>query len=69
MSSTLNESVVEEAALDWLGGLGFEVLSGPVIAQGETAAELAYYKQVCFWTQNDHFLTSECGLKPQLHRL
>ena len=28
-----------EAALDWLGGLGYEVLSGLAIAPGEPAAE------------------------------
>ena len=40
------ESVVEDAALDWLGGLGYEVLSGLTIAPGEPAAERADYKQV-----------------------
>ena len=33
------ESVVEEAALDWLKGLGYAVLHGPDIAVGEQAAE------------------------------
>ncbi|HTG45987.1 MAG TPA: hypothetical protein VK633_15825 [Verrucomicrobiae bacterium] len=33
------ESVVEQAALEWLGGLGYEVLSGLTIAPGETLAE------------------------------
>lgn len=33
----LNESIVEQAALDWLGGLGYEVLSGLAIAHGEPA--------------------------------
>ncbi len=33
------ESVVEEAALDWLGELGYVVLHGPEIAVGEPAAE------------------------------
>jgi type I restriction enzyme R subunit len=33
------ESVVEEAALAWLRGLGFGVLNGPAIAAGEVAAE------------------------------
>ena len=33
------ESIVEEAALAWLGGLGFGVLNGPAIAVGEPAAE------------------------------
>jgi type I restriction enzyme R subunit len=34
-----SESVVEEAALAWLGGLGYEILSGPDIAVGELTAE------------------------------
>ena len=33
------ESVVEEAALDWLSELGYTVLHGPEIAVGEPAAE------------------------------
>jgi type I restriction enzyme R subunit len=33
------ESVVEEAALGWLGALGYTVLHGPDIAVGEPAAE------------------------------
>jgi type I restriction enzyme R subunit len=39
MSKTIVESVVEEAALAWLEGLGYEVLSGPAIAVGEPDAE------------------------------
>ena len=46
MPNGINESVVEQAALDWLGGLGYEVLSGLVIAPGEPAAERPDYKQV-----------------------
>jgi type I restriction enzyme R subunit len=42
----LTESVVEDAALEWLAGLGYEVLSGLVIAPGEAAAERTDYKQV-----------------------
>ena len=33
------ESVVEEATLEWLEGLGYTVLNGPEIAAGEPAAE------------------------------
>lgn len=33
------ESVVEEAALDWLAGLGYQVLYGPDLAPGEPTAE------------------------------
>ena len=40
------ESVVEDAALDWLGGLGYEIVSGLAIAPGEPATERADYKQV-----------------------
>jgi type I restriction enzyme R subunit len=42
----ITESVVEQAALDWLGGLGYEIVSGLAIAPGETAAERSDYKQV-----------------------
>lgn len=37
--SAFTESVVEEAALDWLARLGYSVLHGPDIAAGEPAAE------------------------------
>jgi type I restriction enzyme R subunit len=37
--SAFTESVVEEAALDWLAALGYSVLHGPDIAAGEPAAE------------------------------
>ena len=37
--SAFTESVVEEAALAWLAGLGYAVLNGPEIAAGEPAAE------------------------------
>ncbi len=37
--SSFTESVVEEAALEWLGRLGYEVMHGPDIAAGEPAAE------------------------------
>ena len=37
MSETINESVVEQATLDWLKGLGYEILSGLAIAPGEPA--------------------------------
>jgi len=33
------ESVVEEAALAWLEGLGYTILHGPDIAHGEPFAE------------------------------
>lgn len=37
--SNFTESVVEEAALEWLEGLGYAVLHGPEIAAGEPGAE------------------------------
>ncbi|HEV8328022.1 MAG TPA: type I restriction endonuclease subunit R [Nitrospiraceae bacterium] len=39
MSQSFSESVVEDAALAWLEGLGYAVLHGPEIAAGEPAAE------------------------------
>ncbi len=36
---SLNESVVEEAALEWFGELGYSVGHGPEMAPGEPAAE------------------------------
>ena len=37
--SRFSESIVEDAALAWLEGLGYEVLHGPEIAAGMPAAE------------------------------
>jgi type I restriction enzyme R subunit len=39
MSAGFTESVVEDAALAWLGALGYAVLHGPDIAAGEVGAE------------------------------
>src|SRR5262245_25708643 len=39
--SNFTESVVEEAALEWLQSLGYSILHGPEIAAGEPAAERA----------------------------
>ena len=60
MSAKLTESVVEDAALEWLGGLGYEVLSGLAIAPGETAAERTDYKQVFLF---DRLQTKLDGLR------
>src|SRR4051812_44897806 len=46
MSDSITESVVEQCSLDWLRGLGYETLSGPVIAPGEPTPERTDYKQV-----------------------
>ena len=37
---SLNESIVEDAALEWFGELGYAVGLGPQLAPGEPAAEL-----------------------------
>ncbi|TAK51818.1 MAG: type I restriction endonuclease subunit R [Gammaproteobacteria bacterium] len=39
MSGAFSESIVEDAALAWLGALGYAVLHGPDIAAGEPGAE------------------------------
>ena len=59
----ISESVVEDAALDWLGGLGYEVLSGLAIAPGEPAAERADYKQVFLF---DRLQTKLEDLNPKI---
>jgi type I restriction enzyme R subunit len=40
------ESTVEESALEWLDGIGYEIASGAVIAPGELRAERDSYEQV-----------------------
>jgi type I site-specific restriction-modification system R (restriction) subunit len=62
-SARITESVVEQAALDWLGGMGCEVLSGLTIAPGETAAERADYKQVFLF---DRLQTKLEDLNPKI---
>ena len=39
MSLSLNESIVEDAALTWFGELGYTIGHGPHLAHGEAAAE------------------------------
>src|SRR4051794_35961330 len=46
MPNRFTESVVEEAALEWLEALGYGVLAGPDIAPGEPADERDEYGQV-----------------------
>ncbi len=58
-----SESVVEEAALAWLGELGFAVLHGPDIAPGEPAAERGDYGQVVLEAR---LRTALARLNPQL---
>jgi type I restriction enzyme, R subunit len=43
---TLNESIVEEAALGWFQELGYAVLSGPQLAPGEQTAERETFSDV-----------------------
>ena len=56
---TFYESDVEEAAMDWLSGLGWETAYGPDIAPGTPAAERDNYSQVVL----------EVRLKDALERL
>ena len=44
--SGVSESIVEDAALDWLESLGWNVAHGPDIAPDTLAAERADYGQV-----------------------
>lgn len=46
MSHGFTESVVEDAALEWLHGLGYSVLSGPDIAPDTPSTERSDYSQV-----------------------
>jgi type I restriction enzyme R subunit len=46
VSTRFTESVVEEAGLAWLEGLGYTILHGPDIAPGEPFAEREDYGQV-----------------------
>ena len=43
---SLNESTVEDTALEWLGGLGYAVGQGPHPAPGEPAAERDSFGEV-----------------------
>ncbi len=43
---SLNESIVEDAALEWLGELGYAVSHGPQLAPGEPAAERVSFSDV-----------------------
>jgi type I restriction enzyme R subunit len=54
---------VEDAALDWLKDLGYEILSGLAIAPGEPAAERADYKQVFLF---DRLQTKLEDLNPKI---
>ena len=44
--TTLTEAVVEQAALNWLAGLGWQVAHGPGIVPDSPDAERVGYDQV-----------------------
>lgn len=46
MNSKFNESIVEDAALEWFGELGYAALHGPHLAPGEPAAERDLFSDV-----------------------
>ncbi len=43
---SLNESIVEDAALEWFGELGYAIGHGPHMAPGEPAAERDSFSEV-----------------------
>ncbi|MBK7956037.1 MAG: hypothetical protein IPK02_19985 [Candidatus Accumulibacter sp.] len=43
---SLNESIVEDAALEWFGELGYALGHGPQLAPGEPAAERESFGEV-----------------------
>lgn len=61
--SLLTESIVEDAALEWLGVLGYEILSGLAIAPGESTEERTDYKQVFL---SDRLQTRLATLNPKI---
>ena len=60
---TFAESEVEEAALDWLHALGYQVLHGPAVAPGEPASERGSYEEAFLPERLRQALTS---LNPSL---
>src|SRR5262245_42395275 len=46
MTQRFAESVVEEAALEWLEGLGYSILHGPEVAPDTAAAERGNFGEV-----------------------
>lgn len=55
MNAKLTENHVEEAALSWLEGLGYEVLNGPDISPEGSSPERASYADVIL---AEHFRTA-----------
>ena len=52
--TTLVEADVEQAALEWLSGLGWQVLQGPDIAPDMPNAERESYGQVMLDRKGKH---------------
>jgi len=63
VSTAFTESVVEEAALEWLAALQYGVLHGPDIAPGELLAERKDYGQVIL---EDRLRQALARLNPKL---
>ena len=61
--TTLSESMVEDAALEWFGKLGYTILHGPDIAPGEPEAERATYQDV---TLNRRLRDGIAALNPHI---
>ena len=60
---SLNESIVEDAALEWFGELGYAVGHGPHLAPGEPAAERASFGEVVLI---DRLRDAICQLNPAI---
>ncbi len=45
-NNTFDESIIEQAALTWLEGLGYQIVNGPNIAPNESAAERDSFSDV-----------------------
>jgi type I restriction enzyme R subunit len=56
---SLNESIVEDAALEWFGELGYAVGHGPHLAPGEPAAERHSFEEVIFAGHSDVLVQGE----------
>jgi type I restriction enzyme R subunit len=63
MCSNLTESTVEQAALEWLEGMGYKTLYGPSIAPDMPDAERASYSQVVL---KERFREALWRLNPEL---
>jgi len=46
VSFTINESLIEQAALQWLTGLGYEMAFGPEISPGGERPERGSFRDV-----------------------